>query len=121
MAHTARVECDSTDLGLYKKIVDVQYLASMNPTAGSFTINERVQRHFATISCSMPESGVLKAIYGALLDGHFALNNFSEDIKEMSESLVQASIFLHQQVRYLNHFVCLLCVKYQEVRCDNNL
>ena len=89
---------DREDLGLYKTIVDVRYLASMNPTAGSFTINERVQIHFATISCSMPDGGVLQAVYGALLDGHFALNNFSDGMKEMSESIVQSSIFLHQQV-----------------------
>lgn len=29
-----------------KEVRNVQYVASMNPTAGSFTINPRLQRHF---------------------------------------------------------------------------
>ena len=36
---------DRADLGFRKEIVDVQYLAAMNPTSGSFTICERAQRH----------------------------------------------------------------------------
>ena len=31
---------------LGKSIQDCQYIACMNPTAGSFTINPRLQRHF---------------------------------------------------------------------------
>ena len=32
-----------------KEISNVQYVACMNPTAGSFTINTRLQRHFRLI------------------------------------------------------------------------
>ena len=32
-----------------KEVHNVQYVASMNPTAGSFTINSRLQRHFRLI------------------------------------------------------------------------
>ena len=32
-----------------KEISNVQYVACMNPTAGSFTINTRLQRHFRLV------------------------------------------------------------------------
>ena len=32
-----------------KEISNVQYVACMNPTAGSFTINTRLQRHFRSV------------------------------------------------------------------------
>ncbi|CAN0005438.1 unnamed protein product, partial [Ectocarpus sp. 13 AM-2016] len=41
---------DRVDLGFRKEIVDVQFLSAMNPTAGSFEICERLQRHFATFA-----------------------------------------------------------------------
>ena len=40
-----------------KDIHSVQYIACMNPTAGSFTINPRLQRHFATFAVSFPSQG----------------------------------------------------------------
>lgn len=33
-----------------KEISNVQYVACMNPTAGSFTINSRLQRHFSLVN-----------------------------------------------------------------------
>lgn len=35
---------------ILKEVHKVQYVASMNPTAGSFTINPRLQRHFRYVS-----------------------------------------------------------------------
>jgi len=35
---------------ILKDIHNCQYIACMNPTAGSFTINPRLQRHFATFA-----------------------------------------------------------------------
>ena len=37
-----------------KEIHNVQYVACMNPTAGSFTINPRLQRHFSVFAVSFP-------------------------------------------------------------------
>jgi dynein heavy chain len=39
---------------LLKEIHNVQYVACMNPTAGSFTINPRLQRHFSVFAVSFP-------------------------------------------------------------------
>ena len=38
---------DRADLGMRKDLVDIQYVAAMNPTAGSFEVCERCQRYFA--------------------------------------------------------------------------
>ena len=40
---------DRTKITL-KEINNVQYVACMNPTAGSFTINPRLQRHFSVFA-----------------------------------------------------------------------
>jgi hypothetical protein len=37
-----------------KKFVDCQFIVSMNPTAGSHTINPRLQRHLITLALGVP-------------------------------------------------------------------
>ena len=46
-----------------------QYLAAMNPTAGSFFIIDRMQRHFATFATLFPDNEVLESIYYKILAG----------------------------------------------------
>ena len=87
---------DRTDLGMRKEVVDVQYLAAMNPTAGSFDICERAQRHFATFACMMPSKGDLKTIYGSILGGH--LKGFPAKVEDCCDKIVEATIALHGQV-----------------------
>lgn len=89
---------DREDPGFYKTIQDVQYLAAMNPTAGSFTVNERVQRHFATLNYAMPDSANLKMVYGSILRGHLELGGFEPELMSQVDNLVNASIFLYQNV-----------------------
>ena len=43
-----------------KEIHNVQYVACMNPTAGSFTINPRLQRHFTVFAISFPGMEALR-------------------------------------------------------------
>lgn len=38
-----------------KDIINTQALASMNPSAGSFQVNPRFQRHFWTVSIPFPD------------------------------------------------------------------
>jgi dynein heavy chain, axonemal len=87
---------DRVDLGMRKEIVDIQYLSAMNPTAGSFEICERAQRHFATFACMMPSKSDLKTIYGSLLAGH--LKGFNPKVEDMCEKLVDASTAIHTEV-----------------------
>ena len=48
-----------------KEVGNIQYTACMNPTAGSFSITPRMQRHFATIAVQMPPRDIVR--YQALL------------------------------------------------------
>ncbi len=83
---------DRSDLGFRKEIVDVQFLAALNPTAGSFHVCERLQRHFATFCVSMPSESDLQLIFGSILNGF--LETFPSSIQDASESIVDASISL---------------------------
>lgn len=54
-----------------KTVEKCQYIVSMNPSAGSFLVNPRLQRHFTTFSISMPSDSSLATIYETFLNGHF--------------------------------------------------
>lgn len=43
-----------------KEVVNTQYVACMNPTAGSFHITPRMQRHFATFAVQMPSADITR-------------------------------------------------------------
>lgn len=43
-----------------KEVSNIQYTACMNPTAGSFSITPRMQRHFATIAVQMPPRDIVR-------------------------------------------------------------
>lgn len=50
-----------------KEINNCQYVACMNPTAGSFLINPRLQRLFMTLAVEFPGQDSLMKIYGTFL------------------------------------------------------
>ena len=79
-----------------KNIANSQVISCMNPTAGSFYVNPRLQRWFATFAIGMPGSTSLLTIYQTFLDGH--LSNFSEEIQTLSNSLIKAALGLHASV-----------------------
>ncbi|EQC33295.1 hypothetical protein SDRG_09276 [Saprolegnia diclina VS20] len=88
---------DRIDLGFRKEIVDVQYLSAMNPTAGSFIIDERLQRHYALFACMMPSKEDLKTIYNSILKGHLGFG-FSNAVVNASEVFVALSIAAHEDI-----------------------
>ncbi len=49
----------------------------MNPTAGSFVVNPRLQRLFMTLAVEFPGQESLMKIYGTFVQGH--LKKFSAD------------------------------------------
>ncbi|TYZ65632.1 hypothetical protein PybrP1_006817 [[Pythium] brassicae (nom. inval.)] len=89
---------DRTDLGFRKEIVDVQYLSAMNPTAGSFIIDERLQRHYALFACMMPSREDLKTIYSSILKGHFQSAGFGAACAGSCDAFVAVSILLHEDI-----------------------
>lgn len=79
-----------------KVLLNTQYLAAMNPTAGSFIVNPRLQRLFATFAISFPSIEALNTIYATFLLGH--LSNFNDETQEVGKRLVQAALQLHKRV-----------------------
>lgn len=79
-----------------RNIANTQVVSCMNPTAGCFNINPRLQRWFATFALGLPGSTSLLTIYQTFLDGH--LQNFTDDIKSQSINLIKAALGLHSLV-----------------------
>ena len=73
-----------------KDIGNTQYLACMNPTAGSFIINPRLQRHFLDQRLQQIDSTFTK--------GHFERLGFKQAVQEVVSSLIKATLSLHAGV-----------------------
>ncbi|XP_063983406.1 dynein beta chain, ciliary [Diachasmimorpha longicaudata] len=89
---------DRTKLTL-KDIHNCQYVSCMNPTAGSFTINPRLQRHFAVFAVSFPNHECLMTIYSSIFSQHLANleHRFPLCVTEMCNPIVQATLQLHNR------------------------
>ncbi|XP_008853923.1 dynein heavy chain 9, axonemal [Nannospalax galili] len=81
-----------------KEIMNVQYVACMNPTAGSFTINPRLQRHFSVFALSFPGADALSSIYSTILSHHLRLGNFPASLQKSIPSLIKLAIIFHQKI-----------------------
>jgi dynein heavy chain len=81
---------------MVKNVDKCQYIAAMNPTAGSFLVNPRLQRHFVTFAIGFPGPTSLHTIYNTFLSGH--LKHFSEDIQALDGAIVNAALGLHAAV-----------------------
>ncbi|NWY46905.1 DYH9 protein, partial [Sylvia atricapilla] len=81
-----------------KEISNVQYVSCMNPTAGSFTINPRLQRHFCVFALSNPDQDALARIYSTILVQHLASGNFSEAVQKSAQQLIALALGLHRKV-----------------------
>ena len=84
------------DKMMLRNITNTQVVACMNPTAGSFVVNPRLQRWFATFSISLPGSTSLLTIYQTFLEGH--LTPFTEDVRSQSTNILKAAMGLHAMV-----------------------
>ncbi|XP_064006872.1 dynein axonemal heavy chain 17 [Pogoniulus pusillus] len=81
-----------------KDIHNCQYVACMNPTAGSFTIDSRLQRHFCVFAMNFPGQEALLTIYGTILAQHLVLQKMPPAVQKMQPQLVEAALALHQKV-----------------------
>ncbi|XP_032374898.1 dynein heavy chain 11, axonemal isoform X1 [Etheostoma spectabile] len=81
-----------------KEIHNTQYIACMNPTAGSFTINPRLQRHFSVFAVNFPSSEALMSIFSQILCGHLKQQLFSPLVQRSAVAAVQAAISLHHKM-----------------------
>ncbi|KAI1896623.1 hypothetical protein AGOR_G00096680 [Albula goreensis] len=83
---------------LLKEIHSVQYVSCMNPTAGSFTINPRLQRHFCVFALSFPGLDALSTIYSSILSQHLRGEGFGTMLQKSCPQLIQLALGLHQRV-----------------------
>lgn len=83
-----------------KEIQNCQFMTCMNPTAGSFTIDPRLQRHFCTFAVNFPNADELFHIYGTILNHHLENESkrFTYHHKRISSQLVNMSLTLHSRV-----------------------
>ena len=88
---------DRIDLGFRTKVVDTQFVTAMNPTAGSFTISDRLQRQFATFACMMPSQGDLRSIYHSILEGH--LESFDRKLSGLTDALIDSTVNITKSVQ----------------------
>eukprot|EP00058_Branchiostoma_floridae_P013849 XP_002599337.1 hypothetical protein BRAFLDRAFT_275161 [Branchiostoma floridae] len=81
-----------------KDVHNCQYVACMNPTAGSFTINPRLQRHFCVFALSFPGLDALQHIYSQILSQHLTQNGFVTSVQKAAPTLVNAALGLHSKI-----------------------
>jgi dynein heavy chain len=81
-----------------KDVKGVNYVSCMNPTAGSFTINPRLQRHFATFSLGIPSDASVKLILSSMLMGHLEHLGFSAALQAIGPKLLEALLGLHKEI-----------------------
>ena len=80
---------DRTKLSL-KEVSKTQYVSCMNPTAGSFTINPRLQRHFSVFAISFPGQDALHHIYTNILSQHLQQGSFASQVRATAAAAVVA-------------------------------
>ncbi|XP_038653360.1 dynein heavy chain 11, axonemal-like isoform X2 [Scyliorhinus canicula] len=84
-----------------KEIHNCQFISCMNPTAGSFTINPRLQRHFTVFAVNFPSTDSMEMIYSKILSFHFQHLNFAASVVKTTPAVVQAAIWLQQKMTHM--------------------
>ena len=79
-----------------KYLQDLLFMAALNPKAGSFTVDLRLQRHFSMFTIYTPSQDTIKTIYGSILGGY--LNTFDDKISKLSDKVIDASILLFNKI-----------------------
>ncbi|XP_013170954.1 PREDICTED: dynein beta chain, ciliary-like [Papilio xuthus] len=83
-----------------KEISNCMFVSCMNPTAGSFTIDPRLQRHFCTFAVSFPALEACFHIYKQILSQHLAnpLNKFGPSLQRFVDTIVNTALALHTKL-----------------------
>ncbi|XP_074102149.1 dynein beta chain, ciliary [Cotesia typhae] len=83
-----------------KDIHNTQYVSCMNPTAGSFTIDPRLQRHFAVFAVSFPSQQALLTIYSQVMEQHFSnpAQKIDHKLHSVIEPLINTALYLHEKI-----------------------
>ena len=88
---------DQAKLAL-KNVDDCHYIAALNPTAGSFHVDPRLQRHFSTFAVAMPSATSLMTIYETFLLGHLSNGGFANSVQGIASTLIKGALSVHKEV-----------------------
>lgn len=90
---------DRTKMSL-KDILNCQFVSCMNPTAGSFVIDPRLQRHFCTFAVSFPGPEAMFTIYDSIMSQHILnpANKFHPRVADICSHLIRAAVALHMKI-----------------------
>jgi dynein heavy chain len=83
---------------MIRYVTDVDYVTRMNPTASSFHINSRLQRHFWTFALGIPSDGSVKFISFQMLDGHFEYFGFPLSFWGILRKLLDTVVNIHKEI-----------------------
>uniref|UniRef100_A0A3Q2VPV0 Dynein axonemal heavy chain 11 n=1 Tax=Haplochromis burtoni TaxID=8153 RepID=A0A3Q2VPV0_HAPBU len=86
-----------------KEIHNCQYITCMNPTAGSFSINPRLQRHFSVFAVHFPGADALATIFSSILSAHFLQGGFSYGVSPICLHQKISQNFLPTAIRF--HYI----------------
>ena len=81
-----------------RTVTGMQFIAALNPTAGSYQVNPRLQRHFTTLAVPAPGTAALHTILSTFVDGHIRSWSFGEEIAVVGRDIVAATLQLHAAV-----------------------
>jgi dynein heavy chain, axonemal len=90
---------DRADLSLKKTVQNCQYIACMNHKQGSFQIDLRLQRHFATFSCQLSSDADLITIFSGILQNSIHVHGFESKIAGLADATVH--LFKEISMRFL--------------------
>ena len=77
---------------------DIQFITAMGPPGGGRNpITSRLLRHFNIISISSFSNETLKKIFLTILKWHFTTKNFSKEISEMAETIIDATTNIYRK------------------------
>lgn len=79
-----------------RDIKNTMYISAMNPTAGSFLVDPRLQRWFWIVAIPFPEQSSLNTIFAAFLNKHFS--RFKGTIQELVAPVIKSALSLHGEV-----------------------
>ncbi|KAG7298071.1 hypothetical protein JYU34_018841, partial [Plutella xylostella] len=83
-----------------KEVANCMFVSCMNPTAGSFSIDPRLQRQFCTFAISFPGMDACFHIYKQILTQHLgnSLNRFPVVVQRYAENIVTCALALHTKL-----------------------
>ena len=70
-------------------LIDIMFLACMNPKSGSFKVDLRMSRHFTQIALTVPEKEILITIYQQVMQQH--LQTFDQHCQNWGPKIVAAT------------------------------